>query len=105
MTHAEVLIWNYIRRKQILDTRFRRQFSIAKFVVDFYSPKIKLAIEIDGLTHLTDEEKEYDTWRQNKLEEYGVKFLRFTNEEVYGNINEVLRIISLEVETILKSLN
>ena len=105
MTHAEVLIWNYIRRKQIHNTRFRRQFSIERFIVDFYSPKIELAIEIDGLTHLTDEEKEYDAWRQNKLEEYGVKFLRFTNEEVYGNINEVLRVISLEVEVILKSLD
>ena len=105
MTHAEVLIWNYIRRKQIHNTRFRRQFSIERFIVDFYSPKIDLAIEIDGLTHLTDEEKEYDAWRQNKLEEYGVKFLRFTNEEVYGNINEVLRVISLEVEVILKSLD
>jgi len=104
MTHAEVIIWNYIRRKQILDTRFRRQFSIEQFIIDFYSPPLKLAIEIDGLTHLTDEEKDYDAWRQNKLEEYGVKFLRFTNEEVYGNINEVLRIISLEVEAILKSL-
>ncbi|NOS86835.1 MAG: DUF559 domain-containing protein [Ignavibacteria bacterium] len=104
MTHAEVLIWNYIRRKQVHNIRFRRQFSIDKFVVDFYSPKIKLAIEIDGLTHLTDEEKEYDAWRQNKLEEYGVKFLRFTNEEVFGNINEVLKVISFEVEAILKSL-
>ena len=105
MTHAEVLIWNYIRRKQVHNIRFRRQFSIEQFIIDFYSPPVKLAIEIDGLTHLTDEEKDYDAWRQNKLEEYGVKFLRFTNEEVYGNINEVLRIISLEVETILKSLN
>ena len=105
MTHAEVLIWNYIRRKQIHNIRFRRQFSIEQFIIDFYSPPVKLAIEIDGLTHLTDEEKDYDAWRQNKLEEYGVKFLGFTNEEVFGNINEVLRIISLEVESILKSLN
>jgi len=104
MTHAEVLLWNYVRRKQIHNIRFRRQFSIEQFIIDFYSPQLKLAIEIDGLTHLTDEEKDYDAWRQNKLEEYGVKFLRFTNEEVYGNINEVLRIISLEAETILKSL-
>ena len=104
MTHAEVLLWSYVRRKQIHNIRFRRQFSIEQFIIDFYSPQLKLAIEIDGLTHLTDEEKDYDAWRQNKLEEYGVKFLRFTNEEVYGNINEVLRIISLEAETILKSL-
>jgi len=104
MTHAEVLLWNYVRRKQIHNIRFRRQFSIEQFIIDFYSPQLKLAIEIDGLTHLTDEEKDYDAWRQNKLEEYGVKFLRFTNEEVYGNINEVLRMISLEVEAIFKSL-
>ncbi len=102
MTHAEVLLWNYIRRKQIQNIRFRRQFSIELFIVDFYSPQIKLAIEIDGYTHLTEEEIKYDYWRQNKLESYGVRFLRFTNEDVYENINEVLRIINYEVEAIFR---
>ena len=50
MTHAEVLLWNYVRRKQIHNIRFRRQFSIEQFIIDFYSPQLKLAIEIDGLT-------------------------------------------------------
>ncbi|KXK55085.1 MAG: 5-methyltetrahydrofolate--homocysteine methyltransferase [Chlorobi bacterium OLB5] len=102
MTHAEVLLWNYIRRKQIQNIRFRRQFSIELFIVDFYSPQIKLAIEIDGYTHLTEEEIKYDYWRQNKLESYGVRFLRFTNEDIYENINEVLRIINYEVEAIFR---
>lgn len=104
MTHAEVLLWNYIRRKQIQNIRFRRQFSIEQFIVDFYSPQLKLAIEIDGYTHSTYEENKYDNWRQNKLESYGVRFLRFTNEDVYENINEVLRIINYEVEVILREL-
>ena len=105
MTHAEVLLWNYIRRKQIRNIRFRRQFSIEQFILDFYSPQLKIAIEIDGYTHSTKTEIEYDKWRQKKLEDYGINFLRFTNEEVYENINEVLRVINYEVEAILRGSN
>ncbi len=102
MTHAEVLLWNYIRRKQILNIRFRRQFSIEQFIVDFYAPQLMLAIEVDGLTHLTDKEIEYDNWRQNKLEKNGIKFLRFTNADVYDNIDGVVKTIYYETESLLK---
>ncbi len=102
MTHAEVLPWSYIRRKQILNIRFRRQFSIEQFIVDFYAPQLMLAIEVDGMTHLTDEEIDYDNWRQNKLEENGIKFLRFTNTDVYANIDGVVKTIHYETERLLK---
>ncbi len=102
MTHAEVILWNYIRRKQIHNVRFRRQFSIDKFIVDFYSPKLLLAIEVDGLTHQTEEEIKYDEFRQNALEANGITFLRFTNTEVYDNIDGIVKVISFEVEGLLK---
>ena len=65
MTHAEVVLWNQIRRRQIHDARFRRQFSINNFIVDFYSPEIKMVIEVDGMTHHSDDEREYDVYRQS----------------------------------------
>ncbi len=98
MTKAEVLLWNHIRNKQIAGIKFRRQFSIGNSVVDFYAPKIRLAIEVDGLTHVTEEEIEYDSGRQQKIEEMGISFLRFKNEEIYGNINLVIESITAKVK-------
>lgn len=60
-TVTEVRLWDRIRKKQILGVRFRRQFSIGNYIVDFYSPKIKLAIEIDGKSHDTETKREYDS--------------------------------------------
>jgi very-short-patch-repair endonuclease len=48
MTNAEKLLWERIRRRQIRNKRFLRQFSVGKYVIDFYCPEIKLAIEVDG---------------------------------------------------------
>lgn len=98
MTHAEVLLWNYIRRRQINNVRFRRQFSIQNFIVDFYSPELLLAIEVDGVTHQTEDEIKYDIYRENELNKSGVEVLRFTNEEVYEDITNVLEKISCTVE-------
>jgi len=97
MTHAEVVLWNQIRRRQIHDARFRRQFSINNFIVDFYSPEIKMVIEVDGMTHHSDDEREYDVYRQSKMEDFGITFLRFTNDEIYGNLSWVVEEISKEV--------
>ncbi len=101
MTHAEVILWNCIRRKQIHAVRFRRQFSIREFIVDFYSPELLLIIEVDGPTHFTDEEIEYDRYRQCELESLGLSFLRIRNEDIYKNIDGVVKAISLQVESIL----
>ncbi|MGA2668950.1 MAG: DUF559 domain-containing protein [Ignavibacteria bacterium] len=60
MTKAETKLWVQIRRKQISEQRFLRQFSIGPYVVDFFCPHLNLAVEIDGATHLTDEELAFD---------------------------------------------
>lgn len=92
MTKAEVLLWLELKDKK-LGVRFLRQYSVNKFVIDFYCPVIKLAIEVDGATHVTDEELEYDRERQSKIEALRIEFLRFTNDEVYGNrYNVILKI-------------
>src|SRR5437016_532524 len=75
MTKAEVLLWFEIKNKK-LGERFLRQFSITKYVVDFYCPRLKLAIEVDGATHLTDEEMAYDKRRQIEIESLYICFMR-----------------------------
>ncbi|MBE9214711.1 DUF559 domain-containing protein [Plectonema cf. radiosum LEGE 06105] len=94
---AEKIIWDKIRNRQIEDCKFRRQYSVDKFVIDFYSPKLKLAIEIDGESHFMEGAVEYDRERQSYIKSFGIKFIRFTNNDVYDNLDGVLESIALKV--------
>ncbi|MCD4817839.1 MAG: endonuclease domain-containing protein [Candidatus Cloacimonetes bacterium] len=90
MTDSEKILWDKIRNKQILNLRFRRQYSIGKYVIDFYCPKLKLAIEVDGEIHLSNHSKNYDEIRQNEIESLGISFLRFSNDSIKNNISYVI---------------
>lgn len=90
MPSAEKIVWAKLRNKQIEGCKFRRQYSIDKFVVDFYSPELRLAIEIDGDSHDWEGAQEYDRDRQAFLESKGTRFLRFRNQEVYQDIDAVM---------------
>ena len=83
MTAAEVALWLMIKNKQLDGERFLRQYSIGHFVVDFYCPKYKLAVELDGEVHFTDEAEAYDKERTEFLNSVGVRVLRFENFEVF----------------------
>jgi len=83
MTPAEVALWLMIKNKQLDGERFLRQYSIGHFVVDFYCPKHKLAVELDGEVHFTDEAEAYDKERTEFLNSVGVRVLRFENFEVF----------------------
>jgi len=92
MTETELRLWNRIRRKQINNLQFFRQRHIGNFVVDFYCPKKKLVIEVDGGQHFWDEEcisrdLKKDDYLKNKL---NLKVLRFSNIEVFNNIEGVI---------------
>ena len=78
-TLAEVLLWKNIKNRA-LGVQFHRQVPMLDYIVDFYCHEIQLAIEIDGNSH--DFRYFEDLNRQNKLEEYGVKFIRFSDEDV-----------------------
>jgi very-short-patch-repair endonuclease len=93
MPPAEKLIWNRLKGKQIEGCKFRRQYSISAFVVDFYVPKLRLAIEIDGSSHDGDAAQAYDAERQTFLESKGTRFLRFTNQQVYEELDAVIESI------------
>ena len=97
-TLSEVLLWRYLKGKQIKGYDFHRQKPIDNYIVDFYCPDLQLAIEIDGCSH--DENKEnYDIHRQKRLESLGVKFLRFSDYNVKHNIEAVLMRICEWIET------
>jgi very-short-patch-repair endonuclease len=101
MTKAEVLLWMQLKERKISGQRFLRQYSIASYIVDFYCPKVKLAIELDGQTHLTEEEIAYDKHRQQTIETLGIEFLRFWNDEVYDDLYNVLEKIKAKVKELL----
>lgn len=94
MPLAEVLLWQEIKNNK-LGYKFRRQYSIENYIVDFYCPKRKIAIEVDGNSHFKDKKaKNYDEKRQKFLESFGITFLRFTNREIYLDLENVLNKIS-----------
>ena len=86
-TKAESLLWNMLNKKQ-LGSKFRRQHPIYKYIADFYCHELKLVIEVDGDYH--NEQKEYDKYRSNDLIEFGIKVIRFTNEQVENQISNVI---------------
>lgn len=100
MPQAEIILWNKLRRRQIAGAKFRRQYSIEHFVIDFYCPALKLAIEVDGPTHNSLDVRAYDQMRQRFIETFGIRFLRFTNIDIYQNIDAVLDAIHQQVLTL-----
>lgn len=97
MTKAEFMIWQKLKGKQIEGCKFRSQYGVGQFVIDFYCPELKLAIEIDGDSHFQAGAQEYDRERQAFIESVGIRFLRFTNNEVYDNLAGVLERINQEI--------
>ncbi len=87
-TSAEKILWKYIRGNQ-LGYKFRRQFSVGNFVADFYCHELKLIIELDGWTHDSLLAKNKDKRKQNFLDARGYCVVRFTNEDVYGDIGKL----------------
>ncbi|MDY7395109.1 DUF559 domain-containing protein [Aureibaculum sp. 2210JD6-5] len=98
-TQAEQILWEYLKTKK-LGTKFRRQHIIDMFIVDFICISKKLIIEIDDGYHNTAEQKEADEMRTQILNELGYKVIRFTNQEVIGNIDEVINKISQQLESL-----
>ncbi len=87
---AEVLFWLAVKGGQILNTKFRRQYSVGPYVIDFYAPQPRLAVEIDGDSHFLPEAAEYDEQREAFIRAHGISLVRFTNDEIYDDLESVL---------------
>ncbi|MEM9539599.1 MAG: endonuclease domain-containing protein [Cyanobacteria bacterium P01_E01_bin.42] len=95
MTLAEKKLWyGYLRNFKY---RVLRQRPIDYFIVDFYCPALKLAIEVDGESHFTPEGIEYDRERTERLTRYGLRVIRFTNQDVIQNFEGVCAAIAGEI--------
>ena len=93
MTSAEEILWKHIHINE-WKLKFRRQHPIWNYVADFYCHGIKLVIELDGGIHEVEEVKQNDEAREKHLKEFGITVLRFKNEDVFKNLNSVLKSIS-----------
>ena len=93
---------NLLRKNQCFGLRFLRQRPILDYIVDFMCPELKLIIEIDGYSHQFEYVYENDVIRQKTLESSGYRFLRFTDDEVMNDFNNVIRTFEIYLETIKK---
>jgi very-short-patch-repair endonuclease len=94
MTEEEVILWSRLKSRQIGGFKFRRQYGVGPFVVDFYCPEKKLALEVDGGGHFEDESIIKDRKRQKAIEQFGIRFVRISNLDIRKNLQGVL--ISIE---------
>ena len=90
MTDAEKLLWSKIRGKQLKGVQFYRQKIIGNYIADFYCPKTRLVIEIDGGQHYSAEGEEKDRRRDEYMARTGIRVLRFSDREVLENLESVL---------------
>ena len=98
-TPAEQKLWSRLRDRQLDGLKFRRQHPIGKFIIDFYCAEAKLCIEIDGDSHA--EQVEYDQARTAYLNELGYTIMRFTNREVFGQLEAVAQAIADECQRLI----
>jgi very-short-patch-repair endonuclease len=91
-TDAERVLWQKIRDKQ-LGVRFLRQYGVGAYILDFYCPKMRLAIELDGGQHAEDEVMKEDKERTGFLKKQNITVLRFWNNDVFTNMDGVLEVI------------
>ena len=97
-TKAEKLLWEKLRNNQLEGLKFRRQHPVNINIADFYCHKFKLIIELDGDYHNQEEQKQKDEVRTEVLRLNGLKIIRFKNEEVEQDINQVLTTIKNKIE-------
>jgi len=94
-TPAEQFLWKRLRNRKLNGAKFRRQHPMKQFILDFYCADKKLAIELDGNVHNSSEAKEYDENRSYELEALDIKIIRFTNDQVFFELEYVLDQIRL----------
>ena len=94
MPSAEAILWSKLNRRQLLRCKFRRQFGVQSYVLDFYSPELKLAIELDGESHYGPGRQDRDCRRDAIIASDGIRVLRVLNSDVYENLEGVWEAIA-----------
>ena len=94
---AEQKLWKHLRKRQLSGLKFFRQYSIGLYILDFYCPEMRLAIEVDGGQHGEEKNRKYDEKRTEYLAKDNIKVLRFWNNDVLKNTEAVLEKIKKEI--------
>jgi very-short-patch-repair endonuclease len=94
MTGPELVFWTAVRDRKLKGYKFRRQYSTGRYVIDFYCPKMRLGIEIDGDSHFYNDQQQYDAVRKEYIDALGITVLRYTNDDIMKNLNGVLEDVS-----------
>ncbi len=92
-TDAEKRLWKVLRNRALSGAKFRRQFPIDRYILDFYSPEYRLCIEADGGQHYTDESSKQDEARTKLLASSGIQVIRFSDRDILTNIEGVCAVI------------
>jgi len=96
---AEHKLWQRLRNRQLGGLKFRRQVPVGKFIADFICHEARLLIEVDGPSH--EQREQYDSRRTDILETHGFRVIRFLNEDVHRNLDDVCRTILRECEPLV----
>jgi very-short-patch-repair endonuclease len=92
-TKVERILWQNLKGRKLAGKKFRRQFSVGPYIVDFYCPECRLAIELDGAGHFTILGGERDAIKLAYLEKCGIRVLHFENKLMYTSLEWVLEVI------------
>ena len=99
-TKEEAMMWKVLKNRQVSGVRFRRQFSVGAYILDFYCPELKLCIELDGAGHYNSEGLRNDYVRDKYLSELGIRVLRFENRAVL----KMQPVMLAEIEAVIAEL-
>ena len=99
-TKEEAMMWKVLKNRQVSGVRFRRQFSVGAYILDFYCPELKLCIELDGAGHYNSEGLRHDYVRDKYLSELGIRVLRFENRAVL----KMQPVMLAEIEAVIAEL-
>jgi very-short-patch-repair endonuclease len=98
MTKAEAVLWKRLKDRKIFYTKFRRQHPVNIFIVDFYCHEYRLVIEVDGDIHNDDIANQYDLSRTEVLNKFGLKVIRFTNDQILYGLDSVIKKTQREID-------
>ncbi len=103
LTKAELILWQFLRTKERVGYRFRRQHPLGIYILDFYNHKLKLCIEIDGEYHYRYSQKIKDKEREDFLKFNGIKVIRYKNKEVISDPENIIKNLKSIIEKIANS--
>ncbi len=100
MTETEVLLWSRLKGRQLGGYKFRRQYSVGSYILDFYCPSMRLAVEVDGGPHNLWKNRAKNEKRTKYLEKHDITVIRFWNNEIFENLEDVLNAIWAVIDEI-----